>query len=375
MGRLGLVLSGGGARGAYQAGVMKGLIEIYTKHGIPVEIPVVSGISAGSVNAGFWCANADRPQEAVLEMERLWRGLRVENVYRTDIASVFRNAFRWLWSLGLGGIHRHATAQALLDTSPLQTFLKKHMDAERIKKNLKAGVLDYIAISTTDYSTATSITFVHSEKPFTPWSRYRRKSEVGEVTSELILASCAIPLLFPPGEYRGRYFGDGNLRNNTPLSPAIHLGADKLFIIGVRAKAGSVPQDVSRSIPSIGRVLNVVLNAMLLDSIDTDLERVKRINSMLESVGPEAASKLPVRPVKVFEIYPSADMAHLTRDYVSRLPLLIRYLLKGLGSRRQTEDLISYLMFDGEFCQKLMDMGYADIQAHEDEMVAFLKAD
>jgi NTE family protein len=272
----------------------------------------------------------------------------------------------------LSGAH---LSRALLNTKPLRKLIEQNVDFEQIQKNIDKGCLQAVSLTATDYTSSNSISFVQGKEPLQLWERQLRKSERALLRTEHVMASSAIPLFFPPVDVDGRFFGDGCLRNQAPLAPAIHLGANRLFVIGVRKQPPtSEIEATSTDRPSIGRVLSVLLNAILLDGVDWDIERLTRVNKTLEAVPAEKRAQLNLRPVDILWISPSEDIGKMAQGEVWRLPRLVRFLIKGLGPSNQASGLISYLLFDPTFCSRLTAMGYKDAMARKSDIEAFLSA-
>jgi NTE family protein len=375
-GKMGLVLSGGGARGAYQAGVMKAVGQITKELGLLKPIQIITGVSAGAVNAAYLASMADNFTDACNQMADMWMGITTDQVFRTDALSAGRSGLKFLSDITVGALYKKKLARSLLDTSPLSTFLEKNIDFERINKNISSGHVGSLAVTAMNYSNATSITFVHGAPETPMWKRSRRISVQDQVTASHVMASAAIPLFFPPVKLGDDHYGDGCLRNTAPLSPAIHLGADRLLVISVRRPDGVDPTSLLQQAsiePSLARILGVILNALLLDAIDVDMERMSRINSTLNLVPEQQRSDLSLRKMDFLWLRPSRDIGNLAGDLFHKLPNVIRYLIGGLGSSREASELTSYLLFDPEFCGRLVELGYNDGLENREKIIAFLQ--
>ena len=370
--KIGLVLSGGGARGAYQAGVIKALGEIAFQAGITRPFPIITGISAGALNAGYLAAHADDIRAACRDLSTLWSTIHTGMVFRSNISSLMRIGLRLMGQLIAGGMYRSAAPQALLDTRPLGYFLNRVVPPGKIAENLRRNFLDAISITATDYGAARTVSFVQSAADFDLWTRARRTSVREDIRTEHLMASSALPVIFPPIRIGDRYYGDGSLRNTAPLSPAVHLGADRLIVISVRKETSIVPSELTaQPRPSIGRVLSEVLNAIVMDATTVDLERLARVNQTLELVGHDHKMKTGLRQVEAFTIHPSEDIGKIAREESKHLPRSVRYLVRGLGSRSDSSDLISYLLFEIPYTNRLVELGYRDGIKQQSELTKF----
>lgn len=372
-----LVLSGGGARGAYQAGVLTAIAEIAARHKIKKPFQIYSGISAGAINVTFLAAGAEDFTLASQRLAQLWRGLHSDLVFKTDALSLGKIGLSLVGELSFGGMSSGAShGRSLLDTSPLSDLIKSNIQFDKIAKNVQEDYLNSVAVTALDYRTSETITFVEGKN--TPdWVRSRRHSEKTILSAEHVVSSSAIPMLFTPGKIEERYFGDGCVRNQQPLSPALHLGATSLLVIGVRKIDSTAYEEKvlkSNAPPSVARVTNVLLNSVLLDGIEVDIERLNRINTFLQQVPEHLHPKLNFKPVDYVWIYPSEDIGEIAASLANRLPRVIRYLLKGLGPLEDASEIISYLLFEPDFCSQLIEIGYRDGMAQEKEISTFLLA-
>lgn len=373
---VGLVLTGGGARAAYQAGVLRGIAEITGATRSPFR--VVTGASGGAINGMAIAARADDFVGATAELWDTWRGLGVHQVFRTDALSIARIGGRWLRDLSLGGLLGDTTSTHLLDTTPLRQLLSSRIDLARIGDHVRSGALHAAAVTATNYASGAAVSFFDGAPSLTPWVRDRRLAQ--RVTLELshLMASSAIPLFFPPEHLAGSYYGDGCIRLSAPLSPAIHLGANRIVAIGVRHprqpnNATSLTTRPMRQIRAID-VAGVLLNAVFLDALESDLSRARRINRMLAHV-PQADATLDtdLRPLEILALRPSRDLGVLASQELGRLPLTVRYMLGGLGaSAERGWDVISYLGFDSAFTHVLLKLGLQDARAQAKAIAAFL---
>ncbi|QDK42890.1 patatin-like phospholipase family protein [Bacteriovorax stolpii] len=368
--KFGLVLSGGGARAAYQAGVLKGLIEIIGNKVGDDPFQVITGISAGAINAAYLASAKNDFNEQVQSLNRIWGELAPENVLRTDIASLGKLSAGWIKDLSFGGILGKSESTHLLDSTPLRNLLEDSIDFDQIEKNILNKRLHGVAVSTTSYATGTSVTFFDSQE-VKDYSRSARIGLNGPLRLEHVLASAAIPFIFSPVRIKNSFYGDGGVRSNAPLSPAIHLGADRILAIGVRyfrneLEVKELNQQVEMNNIVLADIVGVLFNSLFLDAIEFDYERLQRINKTVSLLSEEARAAHPgqLKSIPTLLIQPSVDLGELAGDQFHRFPKMLRYLLSGIGATEaRGADLLSYIAFDKAYTQKLVDIGYKD--AHD----------
>lgn len=371
-----LVLSGGGARGAYQVGVLTAIADICTKLKQKTPFAIINGVSAGAINASFIAAGAEDFSLSVQKLANMWSKIHPDQVFRTDAISLGKIGLQWVGELSFGAFAGSTPGRALLDTSPLHDLIMSNLDTSKIAQNIEDRVIHALAITALDYRTSNTITFVQGLPTVEMWERSRRKAERAIIKAEHIMASSAIPLLFPPIRVEDRHFGDGCLRNQTPLSPPLHLGATDLLIIGVRRQSQTADDQraaASHNAPSVARVINVLLNTVMLDGIEVDISRLERINEFLNRVPVELHPSLNFKPMRYTWLHPSEDIGAIASNMATRLPRVIRYLLKGLGPLEDASEIISYLLFDPKFCQRLMEIGYEDGMRQSAQIIEFLE--
>jgi NTE family protein len=365
------VLSGGGARGAYQVGVLQ---ELVTQGFLPRDhagIDILVGSSAGAINTAAVAAWADDLHEGLARLERVWSEIHPSQVYRTDVASLGRIGVRWAWDLSFGGATRHVQPKSLLDTTPLRTFLGERIAFSRIEANVAQRHVAAVAVIATDLHSSNGVIFL-AAPPDTPgWFRRRWRIERTAIHVEHLLASSAIPIFFPPVDVAGRYFGDGSIRNTAPLSPAINLGADRIIAIGVSGPPPTSPPDPLGP-PTVAEVAGVLLDAVMLDAIEVDVEHSERVNSSVLH-HPTGGADDPFRRVDVLLIRPSHGVRELAKGLIHRIPSVVRYLLRGLGPDEATTELASYLLFDTAFCSKLIELGRQDVVAERERIARFFE--
>ncbi|MBX3039818.1 MAG: patatin-like phospholipase family protein [Bdellovibrionaceae bacterium] len=368
--KIALVLSGGGARGAYQVGVLQGISEILKKNDIEPPFKIYTGVSAGAINASFLASTNEDFHQGVARLAELWGQLSSDQVFASDAVQMGKIAVTWARDLGFGALTGTAPGKALLETSPLHRLLKEYLNVGAIQRNIENGHLEALALTAVDYTTSDSVTFIQGKDGLPSWRKTRRHSEKTRIETEHVMASSAIPLLFPAIKVGDTWFGDGCVRNSQPCAPALYLGADRMIIVGVRPQI-QVPQ--TPHIPSVGRVMNLLLNAVLLDGVELDADRMGRMNEFVRRVPTEMRSALNYREVNFSMISPSADIGKMAADRSSKLPRIVRYLLKGLGTLEDTSEIISYLLFDPEFLQTQMKLGKGDALRQEDDLLKVLR--
>lgn len=371
--KFGIVLSGGGARGAFQAGVVRALYEISKEVGHFQLFRLITGVSAGSINTAFLAAHADDLDAATDQLCALWRGLQAEDVFRTDYQSLTRNALQMVRGVSLGGLSERLrpTSVSLLNTDPLRSLLERSVPFSKIPTHIANDRLDAVCVSATDYSTSVGVTFVQSRAGTKPWRSANRISTFTDLSADHIMASSAIPLFFSPITVGGRPFGDGCLRNTAPLSPAVHLGAEKLFVVGVRRWRDVDLATAPILKPSMGRVLSVLINAIFMDAVEVDLERLRIINQTVTQLR-QAGVSPNYRPVEAIYLCPSEGLSDIAQARANDLPKVIRFLLAGLGTAEEASEVLSYLLFEPGYCGSLVDLGYKDTMSRRVEIAHFL---
>jgi NTE family protein len=371
---LALVLTGGGARAAYQVGALTALAELFGSG--PLPFPVVCGVSAGAINGSALAAEAEDFPRAVQHLADTWLKLSPNQVYRTDSLSLVSIGSGWFRGLTSGGTQPARRYNHLLDTQPLRELLAREIPFPRIHENVASGLVRGVAVSATNYVTGTSVSFFDASSGVRPWARSRRLGVRGPITVEQVMASAAIPIFFPPVKLGGSYYGDGGVRLTAPLSPALHLGADRILVVGIRhprtaeeTEELNTPND--RADLPLSQILGVLMNAVFLDSLEPDIERVERVTAMLGLL--QRPEDLHLRPIQILLLQPSQDLGAMAADQVVRFPRMLRFLLKGLGaSQNGGADLLSYLAFEHEYIERLVKLGAEDTRARFEEIRGFL---
>ena len=378
---LGLVMTGGGARGAYQAGVLERIGEIKRIRAQGNPFGIVGGASAGAINGGAVAAGSDDLAATTAVLARLWSGIKPSDVFHCDFLTQAQNSITWILDLSFGGITGGGNAHSLLDATPLRHFLNKHLDCGRIERNIKGGRLYALAISATNYNSGKSYLFIQGKKGHAMWNRSRRVTLATRITIDHICASAAIPLVFRPVKLetaQGKaFFGDGCIRLQQPLSPVVRLGAQRILAIGVRGESLEHQEEATdHRDPSLAQIMGVLFNVMFLDHLATDIEHLERLNQLLSDghigqPGAEACEKM--RPLKVLALTPSANLSQIAEVHQKDMPYLIQYFVNSLGrDAASCADLMSYLLFTSKYTSELIDIGYTDADKRIDEIEDFL---
>ncbi|SMC25062.1 NTE family protein [Andreprevotia lacus DSM 23236] len=369
---VGLILSGGGARAAYQVGVLLAVARLLPRRGVN-PFPIICGTSAGAINAAALAAGATDFKRSVFKLVHAWGALTPDRVYRAGLLQLFGRAGHWVLSLLIGGMGRY-NPRSFLDNAPLRELLGEMIDLAGIGQSVEQGSLVALSITASGYTSGESVSFFQGDPALDGWRRAKRIGVPVEIEMDHLMASSAIPLVFPAVHIRREYFGDGSVRQIAPISPAIHLGARKLLVVGV------APQDEhganrqrTDAYPSLAQVAGHLMNSVFLDSLETDLERLTRINRTLSKLPNDGASQLELQPIEVLSIAPSQPLERLSIPHKSTFPPGLRFLLSGLGAfRRQGSVVASYLMFHGEYTRALIQLGYKDAMAQRQALETFL---
>jgi NTE family protein len=373
--RKALVLPGAGARGAYQVGVLKAIAAILPQRAAN-PFSIITGTSAGAINAAVLAGHAANFERAVADMEQVWGNFAVSQVYRADDWTMLKTSLHWLAAAMLGGLGVRNPA-SLLDNAPLRELLTQNVRFDGIRRAIEQGHLDAIAVTASAYATARSVTFFEGRPELASWTRIRRIGRATRLAVDHLMASAAVPFVFPPVQIAGEFYGDGSMRHRAPLSPAIHLGADRMLIVGVRDERPDAepPASASPEPPTFAHLGGYMLDTLFMDGLYTDLERLSRTNRILEQLGTAKLSGTlaALRPLHALVIVPRQDLRSLAAEHARELPRGVRLLLRGLGAgARSGMQLVSYLLFESGFTRALIDMGYRDAMEMEDELRAFI---
>lgn len=370
-----LVLPGGGARGAFQVGVLRAIAEMMP-HGCENPFPVISGTSAGAINSVVLASKARRFRVAVAELERVWGHFHSNQVYRSDSLTMLKSSLQWFGAIVTGGL-LIGTPRSLLDNSPLRSLLSRNIRFPRIQKSIDDGYLHAIAVTAAGYGSARSASFFQAAPGCKPWARTRRRGIRQAINLDHLMASIAVPMIFPPVRLDGEYFGDGAMRQATPLSPAIHLGADRILVIGVRDETAdrAADPDTPQDFPSLGQIAGYMLDTLFMDGLYSDLEHMTRVNQLIDSV-PEDHRTGPfsrMRAIDTMIVVPSRDLREVAQQCRKSMPRPVRALLRGILGRNGSEGrLLSYLLFEQSYTSELIKLGYNDGLAVRDQLYDFI---
>ena len=372
--RTALVLPGGGARAAYQAGVLAAICEMLPD-ATENPFPILCGTSAGAINAATLACNAENFRAAVANLNEVWRNMRAHHVYRADPLGVAASGAKWLSALARGWFFRKSP-RSLLDNEPLRGLLGAWLDFNNIDRAIAAGKLHAVSISASGYTSGHSVSFFQGRAEIESWNRINRFGSRDRLSVDHLMASAAIPFVFPAIRLHREWFGDGSMRQLAPVSPAIHLGAEKILVIGAGRMSEKAERQRGQSYPSLAQIAGHALSSIFLDGLAVDIERMQRINRTLSIIpeGVRAGQGVALRPIETLVIAPSERLDHLAARHARALPRSVRTLLRGIGAmNRSGGALTSYLLFEQPYTRALIDLGFRDTVAREAEVRAFLE--
>ncbi|MGE8635374.1 MAG: patatin-like phospholipase family protein, partial [Achromobacter piechaudii] len=384
-----LVLTGGGARAAYQVGVLSAIMDLldpdwHSRFQNPFDI--ICGTSAGAINAAALACRADRPHLGVRRIRRLWSSLNTDMIYRADAPGLIRTGVRWLGLLALGWMYSGLTRkrpQSLLDNSPMEALLGRVLNFNHLHTNLERGSLSALAITASGYTSGEHLTFYQAHAPIEPWHRYLRLAIPTPISIDHLMASSSIPFVFPARQVqvhgKGEWCGDGSMRQLAPISPAIHLGAHRVLVIGTGFRDDTHPENRADSppYPSLAQVGGHALSSIFLDGLSVDVERLERINTLMEHA-PQDGAQGNVRRIQVLTLTPSQSLDTMALEHLQDMPPQARALFRVLGvssdpGRPGGGALMSYLLFESSYTKRLIELGYADTMQRNEEVIAFFK--
>ena len=368
-----LILTGGGARAAYQVGVLLAVAKLQTNRRRN-PFPILSGTSAGAINAAGVACLADNFGKAVAILAGVWRNMHASHIYRADPAGIGLSGVRWLSALTLGWL-LHNPPRSLLDNSPLRELLSRNLDFSGIERSISNGALHAVSITASGYESGESISFYQAHPSAHPWRRVHRIGLHSPIGVDHLLASSAIPFVFPATKIHREYFGDGSMRQLAPISPAIHLGATKVMIIGAGRTTESRERSAADDHPSLAQIAGHALSSIFLDGLAVDIERMQRINQTLAAIPEEIREQngMPLRPIETLIISPSQRLDRIAAAKPSAPASAVKALLTGIGAmNRQGGALTSYLLFEKPYTRALIDLGYEDTMKRSEEVGTFL---
>ena len=370
--KIGLVLSGGGARAAYQVGVLKAIARLLPQDQ-PNPFHIISGTSAGAINAVALASYASHYRQGIQRLEHIWKNFSCDQIFRSDFLSVLKWSSTFFLNTFFG--YKAGEPVSLLDNSPLRQLVKKMILFENIQKAIDNQDLHALCVTASGYASGESVSFFQGHKTIKNWQRLRRIGLRSRINADHLLASSAIPAVFPAVQINREYFGDGAIRQLAPMSPALHLGADKILVIGVSGQAHKrKPREQMKQYPSMAKIMNHMFNAAFLDSMESDVERMTRINNTISKIPEDImqSQQINLRPVEILEINPSESIDDIAARHARELPKSLRMFLKGSGSTHKSgAGVLSYLLFERGFCRELIRCGYDDAMKRKEDILRF----
>lgn len=372
--RLGIVLGGGGARAAYQVGVIKAIAE-FLPHGTPLPFPVISGTSAGAFNAAALACFANNFHRSAAALLQIWGNFQTHHVFRSDVLGVSKTGMKWLAAMMLGGLGERNPVY-LFDRAPLRRLIEKNMPLANIQRFIDKGLLHAVTVSASGYASNESLAFFQGHKDLALWKRSNRRGVATQLNVDHLMASSAIPLLFEAIKINREYFGDGSMRQLAPVSSTLHLGANAILVVGNRSAEENHERKKTHHYPSLAEISGFALDSIFLDSLDADIERLQRINNTVSSVPEKHLTKggVNLKKIETVLITPSEDLGQLAHEYTHELPRTIQFLMKGIGamSEDSSSSLMSYLLFEKGYTQRLIRLGVEDALRQKEEILSLI---
>lgn len=376
--KIGLILTGGGARAAYQVGVLKAIAE-FLPHRAHLPFNVICGTSAGALNAVTLVVNAQHFRKGVRYLLNIWNNACVSDIYRSDVLGVLGNSGRWVLGLLFSVLGSNRLNRvSMLDNRPMSDFLERTLPCELIQKQIDDGLVHAVSVTASGYGSGHSVTFYQGAPDIKPWRRARRIGMPTQISIQHLLASSAIPFMFPAVHVNREFFGDGSMRQIAPISSALHLGAERVLVVGVGH--GALDEDEKRSkidnYPALAEIAGHALDSIFIDGLEVDLERLYRINNTMSLIPEELRGRIGLHYVEALVITPSQPLEKIAERHVSQLPWQIRMLLRLVGVMRGSgANLVSYLLFEKHYCRALIDLGYQDTLKRREEILKFFECD
>ena len=367
-------MTGGGARAAYQIGVLNAIAEMLPSDA-PSPFTIICGTSAGAINAASLAAKSDHFKNSVRRMHNVWSNFTSEQVFRIDAFGIIKTVSHLLLAMVLGGLGKHSPIY-ILDRTPLRKLLETFIDSSVYQRAIEKETLHALSVNATGYSSHQSVSFYHGHPSLKNWKRAQRIGFSTRITVDHLMASSAIPFLFSPVKLNREFFSDGSIRQTAPISPALHLGADRVLVIGNRQVDYELERVSDPKPPTLGEIAGHTLNSIFLDSLDADIERLQRINKTVNLIDDQSREKhgVTLRQIEVQVISPSNDIGKMAAEHAHELPRSIKVLLRSIGAYSKTDSsFMSYLLFEKGYCNALIKLGYEDTLREKENILHFLR--